>query len=72
MKVIIKILEYLSERDAVVIRSCWLNSHKPIDNYPEIVILFQHDHAKLVLFDPLTAIGRINLPCLLAQRVELN
>ena len=38
MKVIIKILEYLSERDAVVIRSCRLNSHKPIDDYPEKVI----------------------------------
>ena len=38
MKVIIKILEYLSERDAVIIRSCRLNSHKPIDNYPEKVI----------------------------------
>ena len=35
MKVIIKILEYLSERDAVVFRTCRLNSHKPIDEYPE-------------------------------------
>ena len=38
MKVIIKILEYLSERDAVVLRTCRLNSHKPIDEYPEKVI----------------------------------
>ena len=38
MKVIIKILEYLSERDAVVIRSCRLNSHKPIDEYPAKVV----------------------------------
>ena len=38
MKVIIKILEYLSERDAVVLRTCCLNSHKPIDDYPEKVI----------------------------------
>ena len=38
MRVIIKILEYLSERDAVIIRSCRLNSHKPIDDYPEKVI----------------------------------
>ena len=38
MKVIIKILEYLSERDAVVLRTCRLNSHKPIDEYPEKVV----------------------------------
>ena len=38
MKVIIKILEYLSERDAVVFRTCRLNSHKPIDEYPEKVV----------------------------------
>ena len=38
MKYIIKILEYLPERDAVVMRSCRLNSHKPIDEYPEKVI----------------------------------
>ena len=38
MRIIIKILEYLSERDAVIIRSCRLNSHKPIDDYPEKVI----------------------------------
>ena len=38
MKVIIKILEYLSERDAVVFRTCRLNSHKSIDEYPEKVV----------------------------------
>ena len=38
MKVIIKILEYLSERDAVVVRTCRLNSHKSIDEYPEKVV----------------------------------
>ena len=38
MKVIIKILDYLSERDAVVFRTCRLNSHKPIDEYPEKVV----------------------------------
>ena len=38
MKVIIKILEYLSERDAVVFRTCRLNSHKPIEEYPEKVV----------------------------------
>ncbi len=38
MKVIIKILEYLSERDAVVLRTCRLNSHKSIDEYPEKVV----------------------------------
>ena len=38
MRVIIKILEYLSERDAVVLRTCRLNSHKPIDEYPEKVV----------------------------------
>ena len=38
MKYIIKILEYLPERDAVIMRSCRLNSHKPIDEYPEKVI----------------------------------
>ena len=38
MKVIIKILEYLSERDAVVLRTCRMNSHKPIDEYPEKVV----------------------------------
>ena len=37
MKYIIKILEYLSERDAVVMRACRLNSHKSIDEYPEKV-----------------------------------
>ncbi len=37
MKYIIKIVEYLSERDAVVMRACRLNSHKPIDEYPEKV-----------------------------------
>ncbi len=38
MKYIIKILKYYPERDAVVIRSCRLNSHKPIDEYPEKVV----------------------------------
>ena len=38
MKVIIKILEYLSERDAVKMRVCRLNSHKPIDEYPEKIV----------------------------------
>ena len=38
MKVIIKILEYLSERDAVVFRTCRLNSHKSIDEYPEKIV----------------------------------
>ena len=38
MRVIIKILEYLPERDGVVFRSCRLNSHKPIDEYPEKVV----------------------------------
>tara|TARA_S200000501_G_C20708174_1_gene692711 strand:- start:601 stop:948 length:348 start_codon:yes stop_codon:yes gene_type:complete len=38
MKVIIKILDYLSERDAVVLRTCRMNSHKPIDEYPEKVV----------------------------------
>jgi len=32
------------------------------------VILLQRDCAKLVLFDPLTKIGRVKLPFLLAQR----
>ena len=38
MKCIIKILEYLPERDAVVMRACRLNSHKPIDEYPEKIV----------------------------------
>ena len=38
MRVIIKILEYLPERDGVIFRSCRLNSHKPIDEYPEKVV----------------------------------
>ena len=37
MKVIIKILDYLSERDAVVMSAWRLNSHKSIDEYPEKV-----------------------------------
>mgnify|MGYP005745632659 FL=1 len=38
MRVIIKILEYLPERDGVIFRSCRLNSPKPIDEYPEKVV----------------------------------
>jgi len=38
MRVIIKILEYLPERDGVIFRSCRLNSHKPIDEYPAKVV----------------------------------
>ncbi len=38
MKCIIKILEYLPERDAVKMRVCRLNSHKPIDEYPEKIV----------------------------------
>ena len=38
MKVIIKILEYLPERDGVIFRTCRLNSHKPIDEYPAKVV----------------------------------
>ena len=38
MKCIIKILRYLPHRDAVVMRACRLNSHKPIDEYPEKIV----------------------------------
>ena len=39
MKVIIKIDEYLSERNSVVFKTCRLNSHKPIDEYEAKVCL---------------------------------
>ena len=38
MKVIIKIDEYLSERNSVVFKTCRLNSHKPIDEYEAKVV----------------------------------
>ena len=47
MKVIIKILDYLSERDAVVFRTCRLNSHKPIDEYVKKAV----DLKELDLYD---------------------
>ena len=38
MRIIIKILEYLSERDSVVFRTCRLNSNKSIDQFPEKIV----------------------------------
>ena len=38
MKEIIKIDEYLPERNSVVFKTCRLNSHKPIDEYEAKVV----------------------------------
>ena len=38
MKVIIKIDEYLPERNSVVFKTCRLNSHKPIDEFEAKVV----------------------------------
>ena len=38
MKVIIKIDDYIPERNSVVFKTCRLNSHKPIDEYEDIVV----------------------------------
>ena len=38
MKVIIKIDDYLPERNSVVFKTCRLNSHKPIDEYEAKVV----------------------------------
>jgi|TARA_B100000424_G_scaffold230502_1_gene192364 hypothetical protein len=38
MKVIFKVEEYLAERNSMVIKTCRLHSHKPIDDYSEIII----------------------------------
>ena len=38
MKVIIKIDEYLSERNSVVFKTCRLNSHKSIDEYESKIV----------------------------------
>ena len=38
MKVIIKVDEYLPERNSVVFKTCRLNSHKPIDEYEAKVV----------------------------------
>ena len=46
MKAIIKIEEYLSDRDSIVVKVCKLHSPKPIDEYitgERIVTMLQHN-----------------------------
>ena len=75
MKVIIKILEYLSERDAVVFRTCRLNSHKPIDEHPEKVVdcfdLNKNDIEKKLKSRDITDSSRKNSPLRIDEDAHL-
>jgi len=49
MKVIIKIDEYLQERNSVIFKTCRLNSHKSIDEFERIIKVTKNSSEKTIL-----------------------